>query len=61
MDNIIRCSVCDEPISVKEPWNPEIKDHTEANFHQFKGSDATMCKHCYEKYKKLFDLYQEVE
>lgn len=57
----LKCAICEKLITSKHPWNPEVKDNKETNLHQFKGTDAIMCEDCYEKYQKLFKLYQEVK
>lgn len=51
----IRCCICGQPIIGKCPWNPEIKEQEPAKFHKFDPSKNLFCKHCYEKFKTMFN------
>lgn len=57
----LKCAICGKLITSKHPWNPDVKDGDEVNFHQFKSTDAVMCEDCYKKYQKLFELHREVK
>lgn len=57
----LKCAICDKLITSKHPWNPEIEEKEDVNFHQFDKSDTILCEECYKKYQKLFSLYHEVK